>query len=145
MAYIPLFVFLLLAILVIFAESIWLSRSGWTTSGRAWTFVVATDMIGFAIGGFVSFAIFGVMLMMAFGASGEGGTSSEASYWFLIILALLFPPVLLFLIKRLFMLLYSMPGGKRAWVFSFVAGFAAAAIVAIPPPVVYYLLSRYAY
>ncbi len=144
MAYVPLFVFLLLALLVIVAETMWLARRGWTTTGRAWTFVLATDLIGFGIGGIVSFAIVGVMLMMTFGPDGRGGTSSDASYVILTVLAVISPPVILLFVKRVFLPLFKMPGGTQAWIFSIVASFLAAIIVALPPPVVYYLLSKYA-
>jgi len=84
------------------------------------------------------------MLMMTLGPDGRGGTASDASYVILIALALLLPPVILLFVKRLFMMLFKMPSGGQAWVFSLVAGFLATAIVTIPPPVVYYLLSKYA-
>ncbi|MBV9241772.1 MAG: hypothetical protein JO314_07180 [Acidobacteria bacterium] len=144
MAYLPFFVFLLLAAAVIVGEALWLTRRGWTTAGRAWAFVLATDLIGVGFGGMLSFVLFFVMFMMVMGPSGQGGTSSEASYWVITVLAFLCPPVVLSLVKRIFIPLFRMPGGKRAWVFSLVAGFLVAAIIAIPPPVVYYLLSRYA-
>ena len=144
MTYIPLLIFLLLAIGVVVAEAVWLTRSGWTTSARAWTFVISTDLIGFGLGGFVSFAIFGIMLMMVFGPSGRGGTSSDASYVALTVLAFLFPPIILLFVKRIFLTLFAMRGGKGAWFFSLVAGFGAAAIVAVPPGIVFYMLSRFA-
>jgi hypothetical protein len=142
MDYLPLLVFVLLAMVIIAAEAMWLAGRGWTTSGRAWTFVISTDLIGFGIGGVVSFAIVGVMLMMTFGPDGRGGTSSDVSYVALSALALLLPPLVLLFVKQIFIMLFKMPGGGRAWAFSLVASFLAGAVVAIPPPVVYYLLSK---
>ncbi|HEY2848021.1 MAG TPA: hypothetical protein VGI80_09400 [Pyrinomonadaceae bacterium] len=141
MTYIPFLVFLLLAAAVIFAEAQWLTRRGWTTSGRAWLFVLATDLIGFGVGGFVSFAIVGVMIMMTFGPSGRGGNSSGASYVVLTGLALLFPPIILFFVKRIFLLFFSMRSGKAAWLYSLVTALIVSVIVALPPPLLYYLLS----
>lgn len=144
MSYALFILFFLLILGVVSAEATWLTRKSWTTAGRAWTFVLATDLIGFGFGFFVSFAIFSVMLMMVFGPAGQGSTSSEGSFWLLTIVAVLFPPVVLVIVKRIFLVLFAMRSGKAAWLFSFVAGFGAAVFVALPPPVLYYFLSQYA-
>lgn len=143
MSYLPLIIFLLLAIAAVGAEVMWLTRQGWCTRGKAVSFVLATDLIGLGFGGFVSFALLGIMLMMTFGPSGTGGNSSDGVYWLLTVAGVLAPPMILTLLKRVLMLAYRMPGGRRAWAFSTVAGFAAAAVVLLLPSLAYYLLVTY--
>lgn len=141
--YIPLLLFLILVAAAMIVEARWLSAKGWARDGKAWMFVIATDLIGFGIGLFVSFAIFGIMLMMVFGPSGMGSGLSEVSYVVLLIIALLAPAVVLFFVKRIFLLFFSMRDGKEAWLFSLAASFAATVFVALPPPVVLYLVGRF--
>lgn len=144
MAYLPLLIFLLLAIVVIATEAIWLvaepgrraaerghSRSQPTLSDSGSAVCELCDLWRDADDDLWNIR--------------TGGKSSEASYWGLAILALLFPIAALSLVKRLFMLIFTMPGGKQARIFSLVAGSAAAAIVAIPPGVILYLLFQYSY
>ena len=131
------FLFLILFAGSIIAEVQWLVRKGWTTSGRATGFVLTTDMLGLGIGGIiVSVAFFG-MFMMVMGPAGRGGTAPEAAYWVVTTLASVIPPVILFLIKRIFLLIFKIKTGKSAWLYSLVSTFAMILVIVIPPLFLY--------
>lgn len=142
--YVPLLLFFLLIAAAVVIEATWLTSREWATSGRSWMFVLATDLIGFGMGFFVSFAIFGIMLMMVFGPSGTGSDVGEAAYAGLLAIALLAPAVILLFVKRMFLLFFSMREGKQAWLFSLAASFGVTIFVAIPPPLAFYLIGRFA-
>ena len=136
-------VFLLLAVLFAvsaIAEAKWLVSRGWTGSGRALGFVLTTDILGFFFGGFVAFFVFGILLMMTFGPAGTGSTAPEYAYWIVSSIAVVVPPVLLFLLKRLFLLIFKIGAGRSAWIFSIVSAAAFVIIVIVPPPIVFYIV-----
>lgn len=134
------FLFILLFVGVVFAEAQWLIRKGWATSGRALAFVLLTDVLGFFLGGGVVFVAFGAMFMMVMGPAGRGSDVPEAVYWVMTALAIIVPPILLFFLKRLFLLIFKIRSGGQAWVFSLVSSLAVLLIVLVPPPALLYLV-----
>ncbi len=44
-------------------EAVWLKRKGWADFGRSLAFAAATNIFGYAVGLFVLFVVFGVVLM----------------------------------------------------------------------------------
>ena len=135
-----LFLFIILFVGVILAEVQWLIRKGWATSGRALAFVLLTDLLGFFVGGGVVFVAFGAMFMMVMGPAGRGSTVPEAAYWVITALAVIVPPILLFFLKRGFLLIFKMRSGGPAWVFSLVSSLAVPLIVLVPPSALLYLV-----
>lgn len=134
----------LLVLALLFAVSAvveikWLVSKGWATSSRAMGFVLTTDIVGFFVGGFVAFVVFGILLMMTFGPAGTGSTAPEIAYWLVSAIAIVVPPVLLFLIKRLCLLIFKIGSGGSAWLFSIVSAAAFVLIVIVPPPVLFYV------
>jgi hypothetical protein len=125
---------------VIIAEVRWLVRKGWATSGLAIGYVMLTDLLAFCVGGFMAFALLGVLLMMIFGPAGTGSTAPEASYWVVTAIAVILPPVILFALKRLFLLIFKIKSGKTAWLYSLVSSILIILIVLIPPPLFLYVV-----
>ena len=138
--WIALLLFLILFVGTIIAEVQWLVRKGWATSGRATGFVITTDMLGFCIGGTVVFVILGILLMMTFGPAGRGSTAPEAAYWVVSANAIIVPPVILFISKRLFLLIFKIKSGMTAWLYSLVSSVLIILVVLIPPPLFLYLI-----
>ena len=132
--------FLILFVGVIITEVQWLVRKGWATSGRATGFVITTDMLGFCIGGTVVFVILGILLMMTFGPAGRGSTAPEAAYWVVTAVAVIFPPIILFFLKRIFLAIFKIGSGKSAWLYSFVSTILTILVVLVPPPLFLYLI-----
>ena len=138
--WVPVILFLLLFVGAVIAEVQWLARKSWATSGKSVAYVLVTNILGFGIGTLVITAVFMVALMMAFGPAGTGSNAPDAAYWAALIVAIVIPPVFLFLSKRLFLLIFKMRNGKSAWVYSLVSTIVILAIVVVPPPLVFYAL-----
>ena len=134
--------FLVIFVAAVIAEVMWLNRKGWTTSGRAVAYVLLTDVLGIGVGLFTIFAAVSVLIMMAFGSSGGGGTAPESAYWAVLVLGLLFPPLFLLSLKRLFLLILRIRNARSAWVYSFLTTILLIVGVFVPPIVWYWLSVR---
>ena len=134
--------FLALFAVAIIVEITWLTRNGWTTSGRAAAYVLLTDILGIGVGLFTIFVAVSVMIMMAFGSSGGGGTAPDFAYWVIILFGLVFPPIFLLSLKRLFLLILRIRRGRSAWLYSILStGFLTVGVYA-PPIAMYWLMVR---
>ncbi len=142
--WIAFFLFLILGIAVIIAEVVWLMRRGWTTSGKAVAYVLLTDLLGLGVGSFTLFAALGIMMMMAFGASGSGSTAPESAYWAVLIFGVVFPPLFLFALKRLFLLVFGINTGRTAWLYSLATTALIILVVFVPPTVLFWAFMRFA-
>jgi len=134
--------FLVLFIAAVIAEVAWLTRNGWTTSGRAVAYVLLTDVLGMAVGLFTIFVAVSVMIMMAFGSSGGGGTAPESSYWAVVVFGCVFPPLFLLSLKRLFLLILRIRRALSAWLYSLLSTILLIIGVFVPPIVFYWLSVR---
>ena len=134
--------FLVLFIAAVIAEVAWLTRNGWTTSGRAVAYVLLTDVLGMAVGLFTIFVAVSVMIMMAFGSSGGGGTAPESSYLAVVVFGCVFPPLFLLSLKRLFLLLLRIRRARSAWLYSLLSTILLIIGVFVPPIVFYWLSVR---
>ena len=134
--WIAFFLFVILFIGVMIAEVKWLTRKGWAVSGRAVGYVMTSDLLGFGIGSFVVFTIFLIMFMMVMGPAGRGGTAPEYVYWVTTAIAIIIPPIIFVLIKRLFLLIFKISSGKAAWTYSIVSAILITLVVLVPPPAV---------
>lgn len=134
------FLFIFLFVGSAFAEVQWLVRKGWTTSGRATGFVITADIVAFVIGGSVVFAAVLVLFIMVMGPAGRGGTSPESLYWLVSAMAAIFPFLILFLTKRLFLGIFKIGGGASAWLYSLLSSILIIVVVFVPPPLLLYLI-----
>jgi len=134
--------FLVLFIAAVIAEVAWLTRNGWTTSGRAVAYVLLTDVLGMAVGLFTIFVALSVMIMMAFGSSGGGGTAPESYYWAVVVFGCVFPPLFLLSLKRLFLLILRIRRARSAWLYSLLSTILLIIGVFVPPIVFYWLCVR---
>jgi len=134
--------FLVLFIAAVIAEVAWLTRNGWTTSGRAVAYVLLTDVLGMAVGLFTIFVAVSVMIMMAFGSSGGGGTAPESSYLAVVVFGCVFPPLFLLSLKRLFLLILRIRRARSAWLYSLLSTILLIIGVFVPPIVFYWLSVR---
>ncbi len=132
--------FLVLVACAVLFEIRWLVSNGWTESGRASAFVVVTDIIGLLLGTFIVLTVFIVMFMMVMGPAGTGSNVPDAVYFANALVAIIVPPVLLMLCKRVFLSVFKIKAGKPAWIYSLVASLSILAVTLIPPPVIFYLL-----
>ena len=134
------FLFILVFVGSIIAEVQWLVRKGWTTSGRATGFVILTDMLGLCIGGAIVLTAFVIMFVMVMGPAGRGGDSPEYAYWVVTAVAVIFPPIILFFLKRIFLAIFKIGTGKGAWLYSFVSTILTILVVLVPPPLLLYMV-----
>ena len=132
--------FLVLFIGVVIAEVLWLAKKGWTTSGRAAGYVLATDLLGLGIGAFIVFVIVMIMFMMVMGPAGRGGTAPEYAYWVTTGIAVIFPPIIPVITKRLFLLIFKIASGRSAWIYSIASSFLILVVILAPPPLVYFVI-----
>ncbi len=138
--WIPLLLFLFLFVGVIIAEVFWLTRKGWATSGRSAAFVLLSDLLGLGLGSLVVFTIVLIMFMAVMGPAGTGSDIGGGFYTIAVILAVIIPPILLFVLKCLFLGLLKIKSGGPAWIYSAASSLLVLAICIIPPPVVFYVL-----
>lgn len=134
------FLFVLLFAGSIIAEIQWLVRNGWATSGRATGFVLSTDLLGFFVGGIFAFVVMFILFMMVMGPAGRGSTAPEIAYWLVFAIAVIVPPILMFVLKRVFLLVFKIGTGKAAWTYSLVSSLLVIFVVLVPPPLVVYLI-----
>lgn len=122
------------------AEGGWLSKFSQVPFGKAFAFAFATNTFCVSIGFFVSFAIFAVLLMLAFGGTFQDLSGNDWRIWTAVIVAFLFPVVLLILAKRLALRLFKMQLAGSPWLFSAAASIAFLLFVtSIPVAFVYFV------
>jgi hypothetical protein len=136
--WIAFFLFLILFVAVIPAEVLWLVRKGWATLGKSIAYVLVTDLLSFGIGSSVVLGLVFLMFMLVMGPAGTGSNVPESVYVATTIMAIIFPPVFLILIKRVFLLIFKMSSGKAAWIYSILISLLKIAAVLLPPAVVYF-------
>jgi len=138
--WVPFLLFVLLFVGKMIAEIIWLTRKQWTNSGKAIAYVLLTDLISFGISTGILIVLFSVMFMMVMGPAGRGGDSPEIAYVILCVIGILIPPLLLFVLKRLGLLIFSIRSGKAAWIYSLVISILSIIIVLVPPALIFYAM-----
>lgn len=131
--WIAVFLFLVLFVGVIIAEVLWLVRKGLASSGSAVGFVLVSDLLAFGLGSFIVFVIFFIMFMMVMGPAGRGGTAPEYAYWIITAIAIVVPPAILIILKRIFLSLFKIRSGKPAWIYSLLSSIVIIAVLFILP------------
>jgi hypothetical protein len=99
-------------------EAVWLNNKGWARFGRSFGFSALTNFIGYAVGFFVLFVVFGVILAMAWDGSLKNFPLGDFGIWAVLILGALFTPALLTICKRAFLSILKIQNGKPAWLYS---------------------------
>lgn len=139
--WIAFFLFVLLFLLAILAEAMWLVRKTPTTAGRAISYTLLTDIAGLGIGSSIVFIIAFVLFMMVMGAAGRGGSSPEWVYWLVSAVALIFPPSVLILIKRVGLAIFRLRTGGAAWTYSVASSVFFIGVVLAPPAAFFFLFT----
>lgn len=125
-----------------FGEAAWLKKRGWAEFARALTFTVTSNLLGFFIGTFVVFVLILLLFMITFEPVG-GPKTQELVAWSGVILALIFPPVFLLLVKRLLLKLFKMDTGRPVWKFSAVSSVLIVFASVVVPSVFIYILLKF--
>lgn len=123
------------------AEGGWLSKRNQVLFGKAFAFAFVTNTFAISIGYFVSFAIFAILLMLAFGGSLESLSDNDWRIWAAVVIAFIFPIVFLIAAKRVALRLFKMSSVERPWTFSAVAAVIFLVLVTSLPVVFLYLAS----
>jgi hypothetical protein len=105
-------------------EALWITRKGWSGFGRAFGFSAVTNFVGFAVGSFVAFVVFGVVAAMAWDGSLAKFPLHDYGIIAFLAFGVLFFPSFLMLCKRLFLKLFKIQSGRAAWLFSLVGSLA---------------------
>ena len=143
LGYIALFFFFFLLASAVVGETIYLRRKGWTTLGKAFSFVLTTDLVGLAVGGTVAFVALIVMFMMIMGPAGRGGNAPEWVYWLVAGIASAISGLFLVLFKRLGLRLFEIRSGGGAWIYSGVSTVISVLVILVPPPLIYLVISGF--
>lgn len=125
----------------IIGEAFWLSRKGWAATGRSFAFSVTSNITGFIIGSIVVFVILAIMLMITFEPVKDRQTT-ESLMWIGVVLALLFPPVFLLLVKRLLLKLFKMDTDRKVWLFCLVSSVLIVFASVLIPSAAIYVVSK---
>lgn len=141
MEWLVVLVFFLLFAGVIVGEIVWLITKKWTTAGRAAALVVTSNIASMTIGSILVGAIMLILFMMVMGPQGRGSDAPESAYIVGIALALIIPPLLLFLVKRIMLALLKIRSGSSAWMYAAVSTVAAFLITLVPTVLFIYALS----
>ena len=123
-------------------EAVWVNRKGWAGFGKSLVFAVLTNFIGYAVGFFVLFVIFGVILAMAWDGSIDKFPMKDYGLVAAMSFAVLFTPALLTVGKRLFLSLLKMQTGKSAWLYAVASSLLSLTLSVGVPIFLGYVLSR---
>ncbi len=114
-------------------ESFWLNKKNLVLFPRAFSFSFVTNILSVSVGFFVSFAIFAVLLMLAFDGSLQELPPNDPRIWAAVIVAAFFPLLLLILAKRLMLSLFKLASVSSPWMFSIAASVAFMLTVSAVP------------
>lgn len=110
-------VFFLSIFSVTAVEAIWLSRKNIASLSIALSFSILSNTITITVGFFVSLVIFGVILAMAWDGSLQNVPAGDFTIWSAVVVATLFPVLLLALAKRLLSSVFKLDLSRR-WMYS---------------------------
>ncbi len=133
-------VFLLCFVGAIVLEVLWLVRREWAMPAKAFAFAALSDTMALCIGFFVPFVIIGMIVAIAWSGDVDKVAGGYATIWAAMTIAVLFPPLFLFLIKRFFLRLFKIRSGRDAWLYSLVVTLLSMAVSFVPPIIFYYLI-----
>lgn len=99
-------------------ESGWLNKVNSVPFGKAFAFSFVTNTVSITFGFFVSFAIFGVLLALAWDGTLEKMSGNDWRIWSAALTGAFFPLIVLILAKRLGLKLFRMQTVRPPWVFA---------------------------
>ena len=102
-------------------ESFWLNKNSLIPFPRAFSFSFVTNIFSVSVGFFVSFAIFVVLFMLVLDGSLQELPPNDLRLWAAIVVAALFPLLLLILAKRLMLHFFKLVSVGSPWLFSIAA------------------------
>lgn len=122
-------------------EAVWINNKGWARFGKSFGFSALTNFIGYAVGFFVFFVAFGVILAMAFDGSLKNFPMNDYGIVATLLLGVLFTPALLTICKRAFLSILKIQNGKPAWLYSIASSLLGLTIsLGVPILLGYFLL-----
>lgn len=142
MAYLPLIVFVLAFSAVVAGETVWLRRKTVATALRSWAFAMLTDTVGLISSGVVVGGCILLAFMMIMGPSGTGGSSPDWAYILVGLIALVVPLVVMVLLKRLGLLIFSLMTGRPAWNYALISSVIFSFLVYVPAALTAWLLTK---
>ena len=116
-----------------YAESAWLSKRGGSPAGKSFAFSFATNIFTVVVGFTLSFAVFAILAMLAFGGAFENLDGNDWRLWAAVIGGVVFPIILSVLAKRLGLRIFKLGAAVSPWAFSFVASIVFLFIVTAAP------------
>lgn len=128
-----------------FAEAAWLSKKGWANFGKGFAFAALSNFIGFAVGLFVLFVVFGLFLMFSLDGTTQRVFDSKIGgpiAIFILIFAVIFTPLLLIICKRVFLGVLKIQTGKPAWLYALASSGLIFVISLGVPSVIGYFIFR---
>lgn len=123
------------------AETVWLVMKKWATTGRAAALVITSNLLSITLGSFIIGTIMLILFMMVMGPQGTGSNAPESAYIIGIALALILPPLLLILIKRIMLGLLKIKSGSSAWVYACVSSLLSFLVTLVPTAIFIYVIS----
>ena len=134
-------VFLLCFPIFTVIEALWLAHRTKVSFWISLLYSLSTNLFACIPGFFISFVIFGVMLMLAWDGTPQRVPVSDASMWVGTIAAVFAPLVLLILLKRLAILIFKLLL-SRPWLYSVLASLVFyIAIVGLPATALFIIWS----
>jgi hypothetical protein len=124
-------------------ETAWLKKKANVPTRTANAFSVITNFLCITFGFFISFAIFAVILAMAWDGSLQNVRGGDASIWTAIAVALLLPFALLLQTKRLLLRLFRMETVKNRWAYAVSSSLIFFLCVLALPSLFTFLFTRY--
>lgn len=135
-------VFALAFIVAIIIETLWLIRNDWASAQKSVAYVMLTNNLSLCIGFFIPFVIIGTLLAFAWSGDLSGERGGGATLIAAIVIGLLFPPVFLFLTKRVFLVFFKIRSGREAWLYSVAFTVMSLAVSFVPPIAFYYIATE---
>jgi len=124
-------------------ETVWLNKKANLAVRTATAFAAITNFLCITVGFFISFAIFAVILAMAWDGSLQNVRGGDASIWAAVAIAFITPFVLLLLTKRLFLKLFRIERVKSAWGYAVASSLDFFLCVLALPSLFTFLFTRY--
>lgn len=122
-----------------FGEVFYLSRGESNRLGRSFMFAFVSNILSVSVGFFVSFLIFGVVMMLVFDGSIQSMPTGEYGIATALIIAAIFPPILLIFGKAIAFRLLKIDFVERKWLYSIVVSIAFFMVVSALPFLFIYL------
>jgi hypothetical protein len=123
-------------------EAFWLKQRQWATFQKSLAFAISSNLLGFFTGTGVVFVIILILLMLTFEPM-KNPRANEMVMWTGVALVLVFPPIMLTLVKRLLLKLFKIEKGRPAWIFSMISSVSVVFGSVLVPGIFLYIFLTY--